>query len=477
MTTFLRRLASSAVLLFVAASTAYAQEPRVGVDTRVELMSIIFRLAGNPEYGQGSLPGYNKAIDAHFGAFKDHPAIRLARQLREASGVSFDAVMSMAIHVEDAYSLKERVPFDRPGIALDARWKGAQARKFLEAARQFVVDAKFREFVQSQQPLYDVANERLRALVTKSVDLAWFNKFFGRPPGASFVLVPGLANGGGSYGPKFRAADGAEEDYAIAGVWNVDGEGKPTFPQGLVGTIVHEFNHSFANPLVEQHAAALEKSGARMFAAVADAMRSQAYGDGETVLKESLVRACAARYALAHEGEQAAANAVQYERRRFFLWTPELVDLLGEYEKDRARYPSLADFMPRIVGFFDGLAPRVEGMAGKFEASRPRVVSMTPLNGSENVDPALGEIVVRFSRPMKPASYSVMQTKGKEAFPQVFGVAFDETGTVFTLRVRLEPGRTYEFSLNSVGGGAFQSAEGTPLAGYPVRFRTAAAKK
>lgn len=74
-------------------------------------------------------------------------------------------------------------------------------------------------------------------------------------------------------------------------------------------------------------------------------------------------------------------------------------------------------------------------------------------------------------------SYSVMLgSKGKEAYPRTDGATFDESGAVFTMRVRLEPGYSYEFTLNSEQGGSFQSRAGVPLKMYAVRFRTAAAK-
>jgi hypothetical protein len=72
-----------------------AQAPRIGVDPRIGLMSILFRLAGNNEYTQGRVPGYLQAIDRHFQAHRDHEAVQLARELRNADGVSFDAVISL----------------------------------------------------------------------------------------------------------------------------------------------------------------------------------------------------------------------------------------------------------------------------------------------------------------------------------------------------------------------------------------------
>src|SRR5260370_8472432 len=58
-----------------------AQTTKVGVDLRVELMSIIFRLAGNPEYSEGRVPAYTHAIDAHFASVRNHEPLPLPREL------------------------------------------------------------------------------------------------------------------------------------------------------------------------------------------------------------------------------------------------------------------------------------------------------------------------------------------------------------------------------------------------------------
>ena len=69
----------------------------VGVDPRVELISIIFRLAGNREYNQGKVLRYTADVKRQFGPYKEHPVIKLAVSLRKKYGVSFDAPMSLAV--------------------------------------------------------------------------------------------------------------------------------------------------------------------------------------------------------------------------------------------------------------------------------------------------------------------------------------------------------------------------------------------
>ncbi|MCP4645126.1 MAG: DUF4932 domain-containing protein, partial [bacterium] len=94
-----------------AANRPKAELPlRVMVDPRVELMSVIFRLAGHPEYNQGRVDVYTKDVEQHFGKHRNHPTVATARKLRRTRGVSYDACMSMAVHLTDAYTLGEKVP-------------------------------------------------------------------------------------------------------------------------------------------------------------------------------------------------------------------------------------------------------------------------------------------------------------------------------------------------------------------------------
>ena len=243
------------------AAQAGQKEPRlsVTVDARVELMSIIFRLAGNPEYNQGKVASYLADVDEHFGPYRDHKVVELARNLRRTRGVSYDAVMSMAVHLTDAESLGEKVPLDPHPASLDARWRTDEAREFLRLARQFVSDSSFAEFVAEHQQLYQLAESRLQKVLDEHGHVEWFDQFFGSRPTASFAVAVGLLNGGGCYGPRFQNAEGREELYCILGAWSTDADGNPQFDENMLGTVVHEFCHSYANAIIEHHAEALKE--------------------------------------------------------------------------------------------------------------------------------------------------------------------------------------------------------------------------
>ncbi len=472
-----RFLLGACLIPSLAASQAFAAEKpkspplRVEEDMRVELMSIIFRLAGNPEYSQGKVESYAQDVESHFGRFRDHEAVHAAKSLRASRGISYDAVMSMAMHIQDAEGLRECIPLKPRPESLDERWQPDEARDFLQKARRFVKDSGFAGFMEARKPLFKLTADRLRTLLGEKGHLEWFNEFFGNRPGAAFLATFGMLNGGCCYGPRVRLPDKTEALVCVLGVWKTDGNGKPDFDDSVLDTVVHEFCHSYVNPAVDGNWSLLEKPLSLIFPYVAEAMKKQAYGSPLTVMRESAVRACVVRYVLRCSGTDAAEKQIRSEISRSFLWTRELSDMLGEYETRRKEYRSFDAFIPKIAEFFESYAPKFVKERGELDAKRPKVVSSTPANGASGVDPGLDRITVVFDRPMKNGVWSMVG--GGPHFPEIIGKpSYDESRRTWSVQVKLKPDWDYEFSLNSGKFQAFQSEEGVPLEPVRVKFRT-----
>ena len=260
--------------------------------------------------------------------------------------------------------------------------------------------------------------------------------------------------------------------YCVLGVWQTDSKGQPEFTRDMLKTIVHEFCHSYANPIIDRHAAKLQAAGEKIFPHVAARMKRQAYGNWRTMLYESLVRASTLRYVRHHDGEEAALLETAKDKARGFLWIDQLSKLLGEYETDRKRYPTMEAFAPRLVEFFDGVAAKM----GDHVVKGPKVVSISPANGQTGVDPALTRIQVVFDRPMRDRSWSLVG--GGPNCPKLTGkMWYDARRTTWTAEVKLKPEWTYRFMLNSDRFTNFRSADGVPLVPVNVTFTTGKAKK
>ena len=477
----------AAWLLAACAVTAQEQPaPRVTVtvDPRVELMSVIFRLAGNPEYTQGKVPSYVQDVENHFGQFRDHAAVNLARKLRQTRGISFNAPMGLAVHVTDAVSLRERIPLSPLPEALDPRWTPKTARDFLDLARQFAAETQFKDFFDQHEALYRTGVRRMQEMLDQHAHLEWFDNFFGPRKQASFHVVLGMLNGGPSYAASFRNPEGQEELYSIVGVWMVDAQGQPTFSAGVAFTIVHELTHSYTNPLVDQFAKKLRGPGETIFRFVGPEMRKQAYGSWEGLMYESLNRACGLRYLLATKGRADMEKQALQESARSFYWVGELAEVLGEYDTQPRTCRDLAEFFPRIVAFFDDYARNADTKLGALKEKKekqlqemqengPKIVTLVPANGARDVDPNLAAIVVTFDRPMRSPGWSVVTLGSQDQCPKSAGpVGYDAARKVFTMPVALQPGKDYLFGLNAEQYLGFQSEQGIPLAPVVVRFKT-----
>ena len=296
--------------------------------------------------------------------------------------------------------------------------------------------------------------------------MAWFERFFGAG-GATFDLYVGLLNGGGCYGVSVAYENGREEVCPVIGAGRFDDAGLPLFDEGIEQTVVHELCHTYTNTFVDQFADQLQPAGERLFASCADKMKSQAYGTWKTLMYESLVRATTLRYVRANHDAAAAEKGARSEAQRGFVWVGRLADLLGEFETQRADYATFADFMPRVVKFFDDYKVEPEKPQGK----APKVVSLVPANGAQDVDPGLTEIRVTFDRPMMDGNFSVVG--GGPHFPEMTGkVSYDASHKVLILRVQLKPNWEYEFWLNRGKFNSFMSADRVRLEPVHVRFKT-----
>ena len=444
---------------------------RVVVDPRVELVSLIFRLAGNREYSRCLVPSYAADIDKQFKQFSEHPVVKLARQLRQSRGVSYDACMGLAVLLTGTSELQLALSLDPWPDFLDQRWDAPSASNFVAAAGQFVKDTGFNAFVKAHEGLYHTSESRMRSLMDREAHLDWFNHFFGERPKAKFTLILGMLNGGSCYGPRCRDQAGTEELFCVLGVWSTDEQGVPVFGKEVLSTVVHEFCHSYANPIIDRHASELQEAGEQLYEPVADRMRSQAYGNAGTMLRESLVRASVVRYLKRYDGEQSAGRQISEEQTRGFEWMKDLADLLGQYEAERDHYLTLESFSPRLAGFFREYAGDFQKKHRELEANRPKVVSIVPANGAADVDPGTSLIQVVFDRPMRDRSWSMCG--GGPNFPEGTGKpSYDKSRTTWTVPVKLKPEWDYEFWLNSGQYQSFQSQEGVPLESVHVTFRT-----
>jgi hypothetical protein len=294
----------------------------VDIDRRVELMSIVFRLAGLPRYAEAATP-YARAVDAHFAPFREHDAVVFTRQLGARSGIGYEMAPALAVFLDDNLA----PPLPRELV----RWQVAKLDVYVAAVRAFAKTADLDGFLAAQRVSTDAVVARDRAFFDKVPAIEWLDHTFGPRPGARYFLVPGLLTG-----PMDYAARRGDDIYVIAHLDMPDEAGLPSPRATAVPFVIHELCHSYTNPIVDAALGELQPSAARAIGERREVFASQAYTTDQIVLEESVVRAIVVLWVRDRDGAAAAQNEIATQERLGFAWTRALADALDDA---RARGP------------------------------------------------------------------------------------------------------------------------------------------
>jgi hypothetical protein len=321
--------------------------PRIVVDPRIELMSIVHLLGGYFLNGEADTL-YKRDATEYFASYRSHPVVPLAMELANKS-FSFDNVPNLLLRLNNPQALTLRTDLDVEPLAgiPDAN----EREHFLTLLRDFASSSKFGSFFNRNRRLYRRIARSIEPSVTPNVIA--LEACAGSSLG-EWKVIPGLLLLDGGFGPRIRRKTGALETYAIIGpVYNSVGQVNFGDYQRLQNLIVHEFAHSLINPLSEQHPDLIQSYSGKFDTALREAMLEQgAYDNWQTVVDEHVVRAVTARVAAKTRGADAGAAAVADEVSRGFLYVPALVERLMTYEMDRGAWPNLNAYYPNLLEAF-----------------------------------------------------------------------------------------------------------------------------
>lgn len=439
---------------------------RPKVDERIEILSIVFRLAGNQEYNSDVFKRYIDRVNEHYGPFKEHELITFVKKVKNENGIGYDAVMSMAIHLDDKFNLKQKNSEE----TLDKRWSKDNAVQFATLLQKFYKDSNSKRFFQENQALYNEIQKRFLPIY-EHIDLGWYPKFYGKEPSEKFLIVNGLGNGGGNYGVSIKNPRGYKEVYAIMGTWSMDSLGMAEFPlQSYFPTLLHEFNHSFVNYLLEKDTTIFRDSGEKLYSVVKEKMNRQAYGSWQTTLNEALVRAAVIKYQKDHNFRaEEIAKETNEQLDRGFLWIEKLVDELDNFDRQRDRYPTLENYMPVLAKAYQSYAADISSLDATYEARRPKIISFDGIQDGQNtVNSTIGQLKINFDKPLLGQGRS-FRGISKESFPMIKGHRYSPDKKSVIIDWDLEPNKTYEIIIT---GNAFRTADGIPMKDHYLKFST-----
>jgi hypothetical protein len=165
----------------------------------------------------------------------------------------------------------------------------------------------------------------------------------------------------GGFGHRLEGADGDCDIYNICGPINIEND-LPVFgtAASFRSLAWHEFGHSFVVPTMNKIHSDITKYSS-LFDPISDKMKEQAYGTWDTCVNEHLVRAVETRLAYLHIDKEVAQQTLRYEKTKGFFYVEVLCKRLEQYENQRDKYSTFADFSPEIIGVFKELSEKKLG--------------------------------------------------------------------------------------------------------------------
>ena len=124
-----------------------------------------------------------------------------------------------------------------------------------------------------------------------------------------------------------------------------------------------------------------------------------------------------------------------------------------------------------IIGAICQFAPSI-GQAQDVASMAPVVVKTVPEAGTKDVSPGIVEIKVTFSKEMTDQSRS-WSSAWKDSTPESIGKPhYEADHKTCVMKVKLEPGKTYGWWINSQNFHGFKDAQGHSAVPYLLVFQT-----
>lgn len=322
------------------------------VDERVELLSVVMRLAGVDEFCKGMIPAYNRKVDDFFAVYSEHPVVATARKMKRKYKFRHDAVLNLAIHLKIG---GDSVFFD-PSLTtrgMDARSNNELTATFIRELSDFYKYTEAKRFFNSERELYRSFGENTDRQVIDTIHTEWFDDFFGWHA-SDYCVVPTLLIGEYYFYARAIDKEGRVITYfSIRGF--LDQKMQPSSDWSLArSAVIRGIAHVYGDPLMDESSSALKPYVKTIYKRMWSELDMEPYSATEAVLYEGFARSMEVYYTQLF-GEN-TANLLKNQERQGFYWLESFADLLTVYADSRDECKTIKDFMPQIIDFYRGLA-------------------------------------------------------------------------------------------------------------------------
>ena len=340
------------ILLIFSSSYGQARKLKIYTDERIELLNVIQYLSDYPILNKSENLEYKKEIEVYFKDFKNHNAILLNKKVYR-SFLGFDRAVNYILHY-DLPDFKLNSEFNNDELEnLNALESKDTLNLIRDEFKDFYEKSNFKKFFKNHSKFYKKVNKPTITELNKQNVISILEKHYGINNNSYSIILASLLHNGG-YEVDIEK-ENKKNLYAIVGP-NYDSINKlPVFDtQNILSEyVIHEFSHSFCNPLIDRNYDKLINSECLLIP-IESKIKSQGYKGWKTCLYEHLVRANEIVLNEIVFGKQKSDKLYNEMINDGWIYLEGIIPIIkNEYLKNRNEYKTQDDIMPLIIKYLE----------------------------------------------------------------------------------------------------------------------------
>lgn len=338
------------ILLLLISYKSIGQESKlkITIDERIEtLYSVAFFdnyfLVNNHE----NL--YKNTLKNKLNVLKNHRAVELFDSLSTKYNFSYYRTVEWILQYSNFPEFK-KTKKKADNYSTVSENKEHLLDEFRKELIKFNQDSLFQKYLRAVKPL----NEKVLSQVknSKSIDKLpiYLEEYYGKKLNSYNLILSPLLHAGG-FNSEIINENGEKEVYALLGP-NGEIDFVPYFDKDFIETdlILHEFGHSFVNPLIEKYAKGIESLSFKYFTKELEKNgKSQGYSEWKYIFNELILRATTIHITKQKFGEEKAKVLLDFEKSIGFGLVENIAEILKEYELNKNKYDTFDKFYPVLI--------------------------------------------------------------------------------------------------------------------------------
>lgn len=293
---------------------------------------------------------YKNTLDQKLKILKNHRAVTLFDSISKKYNFSYYRPVEWILqHSKFPELQKTKRKIDENDETI-TKGKEYLLEDFKKELIKFNQDSLFQKYLKGIKPI----NEKVIKTVSESKSIKflpdYLEEYYGTKLSSYNLILSPLLHSGG-FNSEIVNEKGEKEVYAIIGP-NGEIDFYPHFDKDYLemDMILHEFGHSFVNPLTDKYANQIENLKTKYYdEKLQKNAKKQGYSQWKYVFNEILLRAIVINITRSKFGNEKANKLLEFEKSVGFDLVEKVSEKLKIYEKNRKKHKKFEDFYTTLL--------------------------------------------------------------------------------------------------------------------------------